>query len=135
MNLPNVTGRRLALTALALALTLANCFKPLVSDDPSYVQFARHVAEHPLDPYGFNFDDALPANAILAPPVVLYWLAGCIRVCGENPFLWKLGLLPFCGLFVAALHALGRRFARGLEVPLTAMLVLSPTFLPSLNLM
>lgn len=135
MNPPNVMGRRLAFAALALALTLANCFKPLVSDDPSYVQFARHVAAHPLDPYGFDFDGAMPANQVLAPPVVLYWLAGCIRLCGEQPFLWKLGLLPFCGLFVAVLHALGRRFARGLELPLTAMLVLSPTFLPSVNLM
>src|SRR5258708_37283803 len=49
--------------------------------------------------------------------------------------LWKLWLLPFSLLFIWSLHALCRRFARGLEMPLVWMTVLSPTFLPSLNLM
>ena len=38
---------------VAHAFTLANIFKPLVVDDPAYFQLARHIASHPLDPYGF----------------------------------------------------------------------------------
>src|SRR5207248_233641 len=41
----------------------------------------------------------------------------------------------FALLFILALDALFSRFAQGLETPLVWMTVLSPTFLPSLNLM
>jgi hypothetical protein len=54
---------------------------------------------------------------------------------GERPWLWKLGLLPWAVVLVGALHALLRRFARGLEAPGTWLLVLSPALLPSFNLM
>src|SRR5262249_10974883 len=57
-----------------------------------------------------------------------------IRCFGEQPVLWKLWLLPFSLIFVLSLYALFRRFARGLEVPLVGMTVLSPAFFPSLNL-
>src|SRR5262249_39195553 len=50
-------------------------------------------------------------------------------------FLWKLWLMPFSLLLVFSLHALLRRFARGLELPLLALTVLSPAVLPALNLM
>jgi hypothetical protein len=38
----------------ALALTVANSLKPLVIDDPVYVEFARQALAHPGDPYGFE---------------------------------------------------------------------------------
>ena len=53
----------------------------------------------------------------------------------KTPFLWKLWLLPFSLFFVGALDALLRRFAKGVVAPVLWMTVLSPTFLPSLNLM
>src|SRR5262249_24103523 len=74
-------------------------------------------------------------NAVRPPPVVPYWLAVPVRLFGDRPALWKLWLLPFCLLFVAALHGIFRRFAPGQERLLTALTVLSPTFLPGLNLM
>jgi hypothetical protein len=58
-----------------------------------------------------------------------------IRLFGEQPFLWKLWLLPFSFLFAVSLGRLFRRYARGLERPLLVLTVLSPVFLPSLNLM
>src|SRR5262249_20311190 len=70
-----------------------------------------------------------------APPVLPYWWAVGFKVFGDQPFFWKLWLFPFCFLFVYSLHALFRRFARKMEVPLTWLMVVSPTFLPSLNLM
>jgi hypothetical protein len=131
---------RWAVLALLAALyTGLDAVKPLTIDDAYYVSFARHLAADPLgDPYGFretwyyHYEDA---NDILAPPVLPAWVALGMRLFGDDPTLWKLWLFPFALLFVAALHALFRRFCRGLELPLTVLTVLSPTFLPALNLM
>jgi hypothetical protein len=123
------------LVLLAGLFTLLNCAKPLVVDDTVYHYYAVHIAEHPGDPYGFTLPWGEPANTILAPPVLLYWWAGAMRLFGDQLFLCKLSLLPFSLLFIFSLHALCRRFARQLAMPLVWMLVLSPVFLPSLNMM
>jgi hypothetical protein len=126
------------LVSLALLVTLLNGFKPLQVDDAAYYYYASHIAEHPLDPYGFDihwYQWPHPANHVLAPPVVLYWWAAAIRLFGERPFLWKLWLLPFQLILAVALYRLYQRFARGLERPLVVMTLLSPAILPSVNLM
>jgi hypothetical protein len=127
-----------SLLALALVYTLVDAVKPLTIDDAAYHYYAVQAAAHPLDPYGFQvywWNRPYVANEVLAPPVLAYWWAPAIRFFGDRPLLWKLWLLPFSLLFVWSLHALCRRFARGLEIPLVWMTVLSPVFLPSLNLM
>jgi hypothetical protein len=123
---------------LAVLVTVLNSFKPLHVDDAAYYYYAAQIAEHPFDPYGFRihwYQHPLPANEVLAPPVLPYWWAAGIRLFGNRPFLWKLWLFPISVLFVFTLHTLFRRFATGLEMALVTMTVLSPTFLPSLNLM
>lgn len=125
----------LALVALAAGVTLLNAVKPLAVDDPAYYEYAAHIARHPLDPYGFQFFAFKPAMQTLAPPVLPYWWAGAIALFGDRPFWWKAALLPFVLVFVFALHALARRFARGLEMPLVCMIALSPACLPAWNLM
>ncbi len=124
--------------ALALLFTLLNALKPVHIDDAAYYYYAAQMARHPLDPYGFRvlwYDTLIPANHVLAPPVLPYWWSLAIRCFGDHPFLWKLWLLPFSLLFASSSYLLYRRFACGLELPLVIMTVLSPTFLPSLNLM
>jgi hypothetical protein len=123
------------LVMLSLFLTGLNAAKPLTVDDSVYYLLVAHIAEHPLDPYGFYAWDVQPANTILAPPVFLYWWALGVRLFGREPVLWKLWLLPFSLLLVFCLHALGRRFARGMEMPFVFFLVLSSAVLPCLNLM
>lgn len=132
-------ARLLLLLALAAVFTLLNAVKPLHVDDAIYHDYAAHVAREPLAPYGFKVvyggPHAWPANEVLAPPVFLYWWAGSIRLLGQHPFLWKLALFPISLLLVVSLHALLRRFARGVEQCLLWMTVLSPALLPSFNLM
>lgn len=130
--------RRAWLLAPALVLTLLNLPKPLTVDDAAYYYFARHIAQDPLRPYDFQvfwYEGPQPANTVLAPPVLPYWWALGLHIFGERPWLWKLWLFPFSLLFVGGLHAVYRRFARGMETPLVWLTVLSPLFLPSLNLM
>jgi hypothetical protein len=131
-------SKRLILPALALLFTLLNCAKPLHIDDAAYYCYAAHIAEHPLSPYDFEilwYDQPRPANQVLAPPLLLYWWAAGLHLFGDQPFLWKLWLLPFNLLLVWSLYHLCRRFARGLELPLVLLTVFSPALLPSLNLM
>lgn len=132
------SARAWAILGLALVLALSNAPKPLHIDDGLVWQYARHIARAPLDPYGFAsfaVERPEPANETLSPPGLPYWWALAIRLFGERPLLWKLWLLPLCLLFVHSLHALLRRFAGGLELPLATMLVFSPVVLPALNLM
>lgn len=126
------------LLALALLFTVLNALKPVCIDDALYYYRARQVAEHPLDPYGFNIfwnDRPEPAIQVLAPPLFPYYWAAAIRLFGERPFLWKVWLLPLSLLLVFSLHALFRRFAPGHELWMTWMTIISPVFLPGFNLM
>src|SRR5205085_4384608 len=95
-------------------------------------------ATDPLHPYGFRliwYENYEEAFDILAPPVLPAWWGLGMRFLPDAPFAWKLWLLPFAAAFVFALHALFRRFCRGLERPLVVLTVLSPQFLPAFNLM
>jgi len=131
-------GRAIQLAVLALLFTLLSAVKPLQVDDGAYYYYALQISRDPLRPYDFKmfwYSYPEPANDVLAPPVLPYWWSLAIVLFGDNVFLWKLWLLPFSCLFVWSLAALFRRFARPLETPLLWLTVLSPTFLPSLNLM
>jgi hypothetical protein len=126
------------LFALALLFTLLNAFKPLCIDDTLYHYHAEQIAQHPLDPYGFRIfqnDRPEPAIRALAPVLMQYWWAISIRVFGQHPFWWKVWLFPYALLLVFSLHSLLRRFAGRYEMILTWMVILSPVFLPSFNLM
>ncbi|MCH2173121.1 hypothetical protein MK489_20265 [Myxococcota bacterium] len=124
--------------SVAMVLTLANAFKPLVVDDAAYFQVAQQVASHPFDPYGFPMlwrDAPMPALFVLAPPGLPYWWAAAIVLFGDNPIAWKLWLFPIALLLAWAVRDLGRRFAPGFETPLLWLCVASPAVLPFFNLM
>lgn len=124
--------------ALAVVVTLANAGKPVVVDDAAYLAYARQIAHHPLDPYGFDifwYTVPLPAMEVLCPPVVPYWLAAGVRLFGDEPALLKLWLFPFVWLFAWSLAVLLRRFARGADRATLLLVVLSPAVLPMVNLM
>jgi hypothetical protein len=123
---------------LAGVLTLANALKPVTVDDAAYLTFAKHIAQHPDEPYDFIFNwyqQPQRAFEILAPPVVPYWLAAGIALGGDAVVWLKLWMFPFCWLLACAVFALARRFAGPVAVPLTILIVLSPPIVPSVNLM
>jgi hypothetical protein len=126
------------LLVLALLFTVLNAFKPLCIDDALYYYHAKQISEHPLDPYGFAVfwnDRPEPAVQNLAPVLMQYWWAIAIKFFGDHPFVWKLWLFPYALLLVFSVHRLLRHFASGYENILTWMIVISPVFLPSFNLM
>lgn len=124
--------------AVAAVLTLLNAWKPLTIDDPAYYTCAQQIARDPFDPYGhtlFWYDYPQNGFDIMMPTGLSYWLSLPLRLVGDRPVLVKLWLFPLAVLFVGSFYALCRRWAPGLERPLTAMTALSPLVLPSLNLM
>jgi hypothetical protein len=126
------------IVAAAVALSLLNAIKPVHIDDVVYQYYAGQVTRHPLAPYDFEIPwNQLPDSAQnpIAPPVVPYWLAAGMLLFGSNTFLWKMWFLPINLLLTSSLVWAFRRFARGLEVPLLWMTILSPAILPSVNLM
>jgi hypothetical protein len=125
-------------TAIAIAVSILNAVKPVVVDDTAYLFFARQIAKHPHDPYGFElfwYRHPQPAMEILAPPVVPYWLAVGVSLFGEHVFWLKLWLLPFAVVFCFATRSLLKRFARGTELSGLALIALSPAVLPLFNFM
>ena len=127
-----------SLFVLALLFTLLNACKPLCIDDTLYQYHAEQLAFHPLEPYRFRIfwnDRPEPAVQNLAPVMMPYWWAIAIRLIGDHPFFWKLWLLPYAIVLVFSLHALLRRFVPGLEMIMAWMIIVSPVFLPSFNLM
>ena len=123
---------------LAFGCTGLNALKPVHIDDSAYTYYSAQDAAHPLDPYGFQilwYYAPQPADEVLAPPVFPYTWAAARVVFGERPWAWKLAMLPWCLLLTWAVYALLRRFAPGMELPLTTMTLLSPAVLPGINLM
>jgi len=128
----------LLLVGLGILITLLNALKPLRMDDTYYFFFAQQIALLPLDPGGFElYLHEWPERASdrLVPPLLIYWLAGAIKLFGSQPALWKLSMLPFALILVFSLHVLFRRFAPGAELPLTCFIILSPAIIPGFNLM
>lgn len=120
---------------LAAVATALNAAKPVVVDDAAYLAFARQIAAHPLDPFGFElhwYREPEPAMHILAPPVVPYWLGAGIAVFGENVPVLKLTLFPFLVVLAYSVRSLLRRFGGAGVLP---ALILGPGVLPFINLM
>jgi hypothetical protein len=124
--------------AAGIALTLLAAWKPVVIDEAIYLRYAAEFAAHPADPYGFEvlwYDVPEPADTIVVPPVIPYWLALAGTLLGQGVAIAKLSLLPFALAFTFGLAALLRRFAPGCAAPLLWMTVLSPAVLPGFGLM
>ena len=130
-------GRWLRVAAAAAVLTALNAVEPVHIDDPVNLTYGAEFAAHPLDPYAFEFGSPLvhPANDLLVPPVLAYWLGVGQAVLGDRPALLKVWLLPFALLLAWAVDFLAARAAPSLRAEVFWLGVLSPTVLPGFNLM
>ncbi len=126
------------IAGLSLLVTVLNAIKPLYIDDTYYYYLARQIASNPLKPLGgeiFWFQWPRLATQGAIPMVLPYWFSAAVRMFGERPMLWKLWLFPFVFSFVGGVYLLVKRFSGSMKDALTCMIVLSPAFLPSWNIM
>ncbi len=127
------------IVAIAASMTLLNAIKPLHMDDAIYHSYATQIAAQPGNPYGGAINDywTPPKDGmdVLVPVFLPYWWSWAYRIHGDNTFLCKLWLFPFSLLLIGGAWGLARRFARGTEPAIAAMIAFSPAILPSLNFM
>lgn len=103
-------------------------------DDPVYVWMARHIVEHPLDPYGISvFWTEATQPMYLAnqnPPGIAYWLALVGSLFGFSETALHVSTALLSGFASLGTYVLAREFC---DRPLTATLigVLSPGFIVS----
>jgi hypothetical protein len=113
---------------LASIVTAYNAVKPVVIDDTAYLLYARHIAQHPLDPYGFSifwYTWPEPAFEVLAPPVYLYWLACGWKLFGDQIVWLKVGTWPWLILLAYSLRTLLRYLAAPTERWMLTVLMFS----------
>ncbi|MBW2391015.1 MAG: glycosyltransferase family 39 protein, partial [Deltaproteobacteria bacterium] len=123
---------------LALVFAAINALEPIHLDDAAFFLFAQHIAQTPLDPYGFSLiwdGEFMSAMNILAPPVFLYYWAGLIKLFGSTPLVWKLGCFPIYFLYIASLRTIISRFAPSILWPAVLLIAFSPIVLPGANMM
>ena len=124
----------LSLTLATLACLLPFSGKAFHMDDPLFLWTAQHIAEHPLDPYGFRVvwyaTESPIADVTKNPPLASYYLALFGGVFG-----WRESVLHLALLFPALVVILGtyRLAGRITRRPLLAALatLFSPGFLVS----
>ncbi len=135
---PTPTQQWLCIAVIVLFHAWVSLAKPVHIDDTHYVYAARHVFVDPWTPFGniINWKQE-PGPAYLDninPPGFYYLLAGWMAIVGESQEAWHLLPLAFVALAAWALIGIAGRFCRRPRVA-TALVLLSPTVLPSANLM
>jgi 4-amino-4-deoxy-L-arabinose transferase-like glycosyltransferase len=124
----------LSLTLLTLACLLPFLGKAFHMDDPLFIWTAQHIAQHPLDPYGFRvvwYATETPiADVVKNPPLASYYLAWSGRIFGWGESALHLALLFPALIVILGTYRLAARFTRW---PLLAALatLFSPGFLVS----
>src|SRR5271166_601968 len=120
------------------ALTLA-CLIPFSGrafhvDDTLFVLAARHISQHPLDPYGFsliwNVSLERMSDITKNPPLACYYLAAVARIAGWSERALHLGFLVPALALVLGTYRLATHLTR---FPLLAALatLLTPGILVS----
>jgi 4-amino-4-deoxy-L-arabinose transferase-like glycosyltransferase len=103
---------------LLLAATVV-CLMPFSgrafsTDDPLFIWTAQHIAQQPLNPYGFevnwNKSAAAMSEVTQNPPLASYYMAGAAKLLGWSERALHLAfLLPTIGL-VLGVYRLAKRF-------------------------
>jgi 4-amino-4-deoxy-L-arabinose transferase-like glycosyltransferase len=101
----------LAISVVGLLALFAD--KAFSIDDPLFLWLAHHIADHPLDPYGFSvnwFGELKPMiHESQNPPLAGYYLAAAGKLFGWSERALHAALIPPAAAVVATTAALARR--------------------------
>lgn len=110
--------------------------RPFYIDDYYHFLMAKGIVENPLRPYDFLADDAGPNNAgwerghpprMVNPPLMHYYLAGIIKLFGQE--IWKLHLafMIFPVLSVISMYLISKLFLNN-YLSATLLFMVNPIF-------
>jgi hypothetical protein len=123
-SLASASGERWLAAAIVVATLLPFAGKAFHIDDPLFVWIARHVVDHPFDPYGFQVNWALTPRPIAEitknPPLTSYFIAAIGSVAGWSEIALHLAfLVPAIALGLGTLELARRLCAK----PFLAVLI------------
>jgi hypothetical protein len=123
---------------VGLIVGAANLTKAVHIDDTLYLSIARRILTHPLDPYGGTLNwQQIPEptyNVSISPPLLSYYFALVISICGENVVALHASMIPWCLLACWALFWLGDRWA-GTGLAVVVLVMGGPAVVVGMNLM
>ncbi|HKY63397.1 MAG TPA: glycosyltransferase family 39 protein [bacterium] len=132
---------RAGLLLLVAASTLPFLNHAYHIDEPFFLRIARQIAEHPGDPYGFEYlwlENPHPIYRIAAsPPLFSYFLALASGFRAHPPEWWiHLSLVPFSGLAVLSFYSIARKFGHAPAASFVgaAWLAVTPAYLVMQNM-
>ena len=124
---------------LLIALVLAAALVPFVNralhlDDPFYVWVAQHIAQHPLDFYGFSLNWNGHVETVHEinknPPGISYYLALFGSLFGWREPVYHVGLMLLAIATAIGVYAVAQKFTRH-ALPAVMILAFTPVFLLS----
>lgn len=102
----------LSIVVVISALPFIN--QPVHIDDTLFLHAARNVLNNPLDPFASSInwfgDSEKFFDVFPNPPLISYYLAGIIYICGESELAMHLACLPFALMAALGMFFLSRRF-------------------------
>jgi 4-amino-4-deoxy-L-arabinose transferase-like glycosyltransferase len=124
----------LFLVTLTLVCLVPFCRKAFHIDDSLFIWAAQHIAQHPLDPYGFSvvwYWATMPMSEVTQnPPAAAYYMAAIGKVAGWSEVALHLGFLLPAVVVILGTYYLARRFTQRPLLAAAATL-LTPGFLVS----
>jgi 4-amino-4-deoxy-L-arabinose transferase-like glycosyltransferase len=122
------------LAAAALACLLPFSSKAFNVDDTLFIDVARQITKHPLDPFGFRvnwFLDSVPiAYETKNPPLASYFIAAVASLIGWSERALHLAFLLPALAAVLGTYRLAQRFTKS-PLLAAALTLLAPVFLVS----
>lgn len=137
----SVQNKTQRIHSILLAVAVLACLLPFSGkafnvDDTLFIDVARQITQHPLDPYGFKvnwFLDAVPmAYETKNPPLAAYYIAAAAGFVGWSERALHLAFLVPALAVVLGTYRLARRFTNSPLLAAAATL-LTPAFLVSAN--
>ena len=134
LNLESVPRARWFLIALTCACLLPFLGEAFHIDDALFLWAAKHIAQHPLDPYGFSvvwYGTAMPMSEVTKnPPLAAYFLALVGSWAGWSEQVLHLASLIFSMAVILGVYQLGRDMTRS-PVLAACLTLAAPGFLVS----
>jgi 4-amino-4-deoxy-L-arabinose transferase-like glycosyltransferase len=134
LTLESVPRARWFLTALTCACLLPFLSEAFHIDDTLFLWAAKHIAQHPLDPYGFSvlwYGTAMPMSEVNKnPPLAAYFLAFVGSWAGWSEQVLHLASLVFSVAVILGVYQLGKDMTRS-RVLAACLTLAAPGFLVS----
>ena len=119
--------------------TSFNITKPVHIDDSEYLQIARYIITNPLHPMSGTKSVYPSLTTSISqtnhPLLIPYYLALTILIFGQSELALHLSMSVFTFLAIFSTYLIAKKFVPKYSDITTIIIILSPAFLPSQNLM